>query len=96
MPGISPAKIAFQPSSNWASDKVKMPSVERRPAKNSASLISPGLVTPKRCRRTCENARQMRRLAAGVAGPARQRPVEIDIDDDAAEIEQQRVGGAGS
>jgi hypothetical protein len=31
-----------------------------------------------------------------VTGPARQRPVEIDIEHHAAEIEQQRVGGAGS
>src|SRR6202043_187476 len=34
-------------------------------------------------------------LAAGMAGPAGQRLVEIDIEHDAAEIEQQRVGGAG-
>jgi hypothetical protein len=38
---------------------------------------------------------QMRHLAAGVAGPARERLIEIDIEHDAAEIEQQRVGGAG-
>jgi hypothetical protein len=37
----------------------------------------------------------MRGLTTGVTGPARQRPVEIDIDHDTAEIEQQRVGGAG-
>jgi hypothetical protein len=34
-------------------------------------------------------------LAAGMSGPASQRFVEIDIEHDAAEIEQQRVGGAG-
>jgi len=33
-------------------------------------------------------ADQIRRLAAGVAGPARRRFIEIDVDDDAAEIEQ--------
>src|ERR1700730_18247651 len=38
---------------------------------------------------------QMRHLAAGVAGPARERLIEIDIEHDTAEIEQQRVGGAG-
>src|SRR3984957_15728518 len=38
---------------------------------------------------------QRRRLATGMSGPARQHFVEIDVDHDAAEIEQQRVGGAG-
>src|SRR3981081_167298 len=38
---------------------------------------------------------QMCRLAAGVTGPAVKRLVEIDIEHDAAEIEQQRIGGAG-
>src|SRR5436190_21330908 len=38
---------------------------------------------------------KLRGLAAGVAGPARERLVEVDIQHDAAEIEQQRVGGAG-
>ena len=33
--------------------------------------------------------------AAGMAGPAGQRLAEIDIEHDAAEIEQQRVGGSG-
>ena len=33
--------------------------------------------------------------AAGMAGPAGDRLGEIDIDHDAAEIEQQRVGAAG-
>jgi hypothetical protein len=42
-----------------------------------------------------EPAGQRRRLAAGMTGPARQHPVEIDIEHDPAEIEQQRVGGAG-
>ena len=33
------------------------------------------------------------RIAAGVTGPARNRAFEIDVDHDAAEIEQQGVGG---
>src|SRR6266436_5897100 len=38
MPGISPAKISFHPSRNWASVS-SMPSDERSAAKYSASLI---------------------------------------------------------
>src|SRR5216683_2230981 len=38
---------------------------------------------------------EMRGLATGVTGPALKRLVEVDIEHDAAEIEQQRVGGAG-
>ena len=40
MPGISPVKSAFQPSRNWASE-MPIPSKLRKPAKNSASSISP-------------------------------------------------------
>jgi hypothetical protein len=40
MPGISPVKIAFQPSRNWASLS-GMPSDWRRLAKNAASSIRP-------------------------------------------------------
>src|SRR4051794_13526275 len=38
----------------------------------------------------------MRRIAAGVTGPAGKGFVEIDIDHHAAEIEQERIGGAGT
>jgi hypothetical protein len=38
---------------------------------------------------------EMLGLATGVTGPADQRLVEVDIEHDAAEIEQQRVGCAG-
>jgi hypothetical protein len=34
-------------------------------------------------------------LAAGMAGPTGHHPGEVDIEHDAAEIEQQRVGGVG-
>src|SRR3954465_76356 len=37
---------------------------------------------------------QTRRLTAGVAGPACNRLVEIDVEYNAADIEQQRVRGA--
>ena len=33
------------------------------------------------------------RIAAGVAGPAREGAREVDVDHDAAEIEQQGIGG---
>ena len=38
---------------------------------------------------------ELGRLAAGMAGPVGQHLAEIDIEHDAAEIEQQRVGGVG-
>ncbi len=38
----------------------------------------------------------MRRLAAGVTGPADKCLVEVDIEHHAAEIEQERIGGAGT
>ena len=38
---------------------------------------------------------QLRRLAAGMAGPTGHHLVEVDIEHDPAEIEQQRVGGVG-
>jgi len=38
---------------------------------------------------------EMGYLATGVAGPAGERFVEVEIEHDAAEIEQQRVGRAG-
>jgi hypothetical protein len=40
MPGVSPMKIAFHPSSSWASG-MSMPNVERTSAKNCAASISP-------------------------------------------------------
>jgi hypothetical protein len=44
----------------------------------------------------CKTSDQMRRLAAGVSGPARQRFIEVDIEHHTAEIEQERIGGVGS
>src|SRR5712692_6459054 len=38
---------------------------------------------------------EMRGLAAGMTGPARERLVEVDVEHDTAEIEQQCVGSAG-
>ena len=93
IPGISPVKIAFQPSRNCAS-VMPMPSEARRLSKNAASLISPRLVTlPGLVGR--QTADEIGGLAAGVAGPARHHLVEVDIEHDAAEIEQQHVGGVG-
>ena len=71
-----------------------MPSEARRLAKNSASLDLAALVTPEALVAT-KRAATVGGRAAGMAGPARHRLVEIDIEHDAAEIEQQRVGGAG-
>ena len=42
-----------------------------------------------------EPSDQLRGLAAGMSGPNGRDLAEIDIEHDAAEIEQQRVGGAG-
>ena len=42
-----------------------------------------------------KSSHKMRRLASGVTGPAVKRPVEVDIEHHAAEIEQERVGDAG-
>src|SRR5260370_19915845 len=39
--------------------------------------------------------REMRGLASGVTGPTGDNLAEINIEHDAAEIEQQRIGGAG-
>ena len=71
-----------------------MPSEARRPAKYAASLILPDLVMPVGLV-AHEAPDDVIGLAAGMTGPAGQRLVEIDIDHHAAEIEQQRVGGAG-
>jgi hypothetical protein len=38
---------------------------------------------------------EMRRFASGVTGPTAKRSVEIDVEDNASEIEQQRIGDAG-
>ena len=72
-----------------------MPSDWRRPSKNAASPISAGLVMLEAV--VGDKARdEIGGLAAGMAGPVRHHPAEIDIEHDAAEIEQQRVGGGGS
>ncbi len=39
--------------------------------------------------------REIIRITPGVAGPDLHHAAEIDVEHDAAEIEQQRVGGAG-
>ena len=40
-------------------------------------------------------AGEISRRAAGMAGPDRHRPIKAEIEHDAAEIEQEHVGGAG-
>jgi hypothetical protein len=66
MPGISPAKILFHPSRNWASES-STPSDERSAAKYVADLA--GLVAMIDF--VAHEARhKLRGLAAGVTGPA--------------------------
>ncbi len=93
IPGISPVKIAFQPSRNCASVR-PMPSDGRRLSKERGVVDLAGLVMLEAV--VDDEARgEVGGRAAGVAGPVRHHLVEIDIEHDAAEIEQQHVGGGG-
>ena len=87
MPGISPTKIAFQPSRN-CSWEIAIPNAGKIFDRiDGADLVPPvGEIVAQR-------RPDAPGLAAGVRRPARDRAIEIDVNDNSAEIEQQSVGG---
>ena len=86
-------KIAFQPSKQLRVRDVDAEHLAQ--ARKIGGVVDLAeLVVPQRLVGS-EARGDIGGLAFAMTRPARHRPLEVDVEHDAAEIEQQRVGGAG-